>query len=139
MTPEPFATFLLTTATQTYNRLKYQSDKFGYSTLTEEERFFLKKYKALHLNPLVREGAKTTGELLKDKKQRTWTGAAPSGSPKKRRVTRRARVSYDPSLKTWTKPASPQDLRVVDGYEVAASLPSHFHRPEGKRKACVLR
>lgn len=134
-----FAALTLLTAQQTYDRLKNHADTYGYCTLSEQERFFLKKFKAMHLNPLVREGAKTTGEALKHKKQRTWTGASPSVSPKRRRVTRRARVSFAPSLKTWTPPAAPEAVQAMEGHEVVASLPAHFQRPEGKRKARVLR
>ncbi|QNI81686.1 hypothetical protein SynRS9907_50012 [Synechococcus sp. RS9907] len=124
------------TATEIYNQLKEQADKFGYSTLSREEGRFLKRYQAFHVNPLVRSGATTTAEHLKGKTQRTWSGAAPSGAPKRsnRRRTGRARVWVDKSLATWKAPASVQKEGITSG-ELLAGMPSVYTR-EKKQPIC---
>lgn len=125
------------TATEIYNQLKEQADKFGYSTLSREEGRFLKRYKALHVNPLVRSGATTTSERLKEKTQRTWSGAAPSGAPKRsnKRRTPRARVTVDKSLATWKAPVSAQKEGIAST-ELLAVMPSVYTR-EKKQRVCA--
>ena len=126
-----FAEHQLLNATAVYNQLREQAEKFGYSTLTREEGRFLKRYKA-HNDA----GALTTSEHLKGKTQRTWSGAAPSGTPKRsnRRRTGRARVWVDKSLATWKAPVSAQKEGIASG-ELLAGMPSVYTR-EKKQRIC---
>jgi len=112
----------LLTATETYNRLKDQADKFGYCSLSEEERFFLKRYKAEN-----HAGSQTTAERLARKKQRTW-----SGTSTRRRTTSRARTWVDPTVATWTKPAEAGPIALQEQQEVLADLPSTYSTGLGK-------
>ena len=110
------------TAQQTYDRLKNHADTYGYCTLSEEERFFLKRYKAEN-----HAGSQTTAERLARKKQRTW-----SGTSTRRRTTPRARTWVDPTVATWTKPAQAGPIALQEQQEVLYTLPSTYSTGLGK-------
>ena len=116
-----FAAQPLLTAQQTYDQLKDQADKFGYCTLSREERLFLKRFKA-HNDA----GALTTSERVGKKRQATWSGTSASGAPK-RRQTRRARVWVDKSVATWKAP-TPQAVVGVTAEQLLSAMPAEYTR-----------
>ena len=109
------------TAQQTYDQLKDQADKFGYCTLSREERLFLKRFKA-HNDA----GALTTSERVGQKVQATWSGSSASGAPR-RRQTRRARAWVDKSVATWKAP-TPQTVVGVTAEQLLSAMPAEYTR-----------
>jgi len=111
----------LLTVTDIYAQLNRQAEKFGYSTLSEDERYFITRYKALHIS---------TGEKPKKDprtKQRTWTGTTVTTSKRTRRYTAKARVWVDKSAATWAKPLS-QPKESVSSESLISSLPDIYKR-----------
>lgn len=109
------------TVTDIYAQLNKQAEKFGYSTLSEDERYFITRYKALHIR---------TGENPKKApraKQRTWTGVTVATSKRTRRHTAKARVWVDKSVATWVKPQS-QPKEGVSSESLISSLPDIYKK-----------
>ncbi len=121
------------TATEIYNQLKEQADKFGFSTLSKEERFFLKRYKAQNS-----AGALTTSERVGKKRPKTWSGAAPSGAPKRsnRRRTGRARVWVDKSVATWKAPKEIEKEGIAPS-DLLKGVPSIYEKHAKKQRICA--
>jgi len=111
----------LLTVTDIYAQLNKQAEKFGYSTLSDDERYFITRYKALH----IRTGEKPKQALRP--KQRTWTGTTVSASKRTRRHTAKARVWVDKSVATWVKPL-PQRKESVSSESLIANLPDIYKK-----------
>ena len=111
---------------EVYSQLNTHAEQFGYSTLTKEERFFLKRYKALH----IRTGDRPTPRKQPKHQLRTWTGTS------KRRRASRAKVWVDKSVATWKKPETKAPVG-IDPIELLGELPAVYRKQPKKATANI--